>query len=258
MLTGAETAAPAVVHDAIDSTNAEARRLADVGEGGPLWIAARTQTAGRGRRGRDWSSPPGNLSATLLTTTTLPPAEAARVSFVAALAAHDVAAAYVPPMLVKVKWPNDVEVAGRKVCGILVESGARAAGGLWLAVGIGINLVHAPQGIERPATTLAEHLAADAPAPDFDAALKALAQAFARRMSLWEQGGFPAVADAWTARAAYLNARCVARLPNDTVEGVAEGLDSDGALRLRLDDGAIRRIAAGDVFPLDAPGKEPA
>ncbi len=256
MLTGGESAAPAVVHDALDSTNAEARRLAEAGEGGPLWIAARTQTAGRGRRGRDWSSPVGNLSATFLTTTALPPAEAARVSFVAALAAHDVAAASVPPSLVRVKWPNDVEVAGRKVCGILVESGARAAGGLWLAVGIGLNLVHAPQGLERPATTLAAHLAADAPAPTFDAALTTLARAFARRMRLWEQGGFAAVADAWTARAAHLNTRCAARLPNETVEGVAEGLEPDGALRLRLDDGSRRRISAGDVFPVSYP--EPA
>ncbi len=253
MLTGGESAAPAVVHDALDSTNAEARRLAEVGEGGPLWVAARTQSAGRGRRGRDWSSPTGNLAATLLLTTYKPPAEAAQVAFVAALAAHDLCAAYVPLSLVRVKWPNDVEVAGRKACGILVESGARAHGGLWLAVGIGVNLASAPSGTERPATALADHLTADAPAPTFDAALDTLREAFYRRLRLWEQGGFAAVADAWTARAAHLGERCVARLPNETVEGVAEGLEPDGALRLRLPDGAIRRITAGDVFPVQEP-----
>lgn len=257
MLIGGESPPPVVVHEAIDSTNAQARRLAEAGEAGPVWIAARSQSAGRGRQGRAWSSPPGNLSATLLTTSLLPPAEVARISFVAALAAHDLACAYAPPSLVKVKWPNDVEIAGRKACGILVESGARPEGGVWLAVGIGANLVYAPQGLERPATTLAEHLAADALPPTFDAALKILAIAFARRMRLWEQGGFTAVADAWTARAAHLNARCTARLPHETVEGLAEGLEPDGALRLRLDDGSLRRISAGDVFPV-APQPEPA
>lgn len=244
------SAAPVMVHDAIGSTNAEARRLAEAGQAGPLWIAARTQTAGHGRRGRGWSSPVGNLSATLLIKTARPPAEAAQASFVAALAAHDLACAYVPPSLARLKWPNDLEVAGRKAAGILVESGARAEGGLWLAVGIGVNLVHAPSGVERPATTLADHLASGAPPPEFDAALKLLAEAFAQRWRLWEEGGFAAVADAWTGRAAHLGRPCAARLPQETVEGIAEGLDPDGALRLRLADGAVRRITAGDVFPM--------
>lgn len=257
MLTGGSQAAPAIVHDAVDSTNAEARRLAEAGETGPVWIAARTQTAGRGRRGRAWSSPEGNLSATLLDTTALAPAEAARVSFVAALAAHDVCAAFCPPALVRLKWPNDVEVDGAKACGVLVESGARAGagagGGLWLAIGVGINLVHAPSQVERPATTLAQHLAAGAPEPTFDAALDHLRESFARRLRLWTEAGFAAVADAWTARAAHLGRRCAARLPNETVEGIAEGLEPDGALRLRTADGALRRITAGDVFPVGSP-----
>ena len=109
--------------DEVDSTNAEARRRADAGDRGPRWITASRQTAGRGRRGRAWETGAGNLAATYLAHTAKPPAEAAQVSFVAALAVADLAAAYVPAALVSLKWPNDPMIAGRKTAGILVESG---------------------------------------------------------------------------------------------------------------------------------------
>ena len=238
--------------DAVDSTNAEARRRAEAGEGGPLWIAAREQTAGRGRRGRAWSTARGNLAATLLTTTARPPAEAARISFVAALAVADLVAAYAPPSLVRLKWPNDVQLDGRKVSGVLIESGARPDGRLWLAVGVGVNLAHAPTDVERPATALADHLTPDhTRAPTLEEAADRLAAAFARWQALWDAAGFAALADAWSARAD-LGRRVSARLERETLEGVAEALEPDGALRLRLADGSARRITAGDVFPLGA------
>ncbi len=243
---------PILSFDALDSTNAEARRRAEAGEGGPLWIRARVQTAGRGRRGRAWSTDAGNLAATLLTSTGKPPAEAAQVSFVAALAVADLAARYVPEPLVRLKWPNDVLVNGRKLSGVLIESGTRPGGGLWLAVGIGVNLAEAPVGVERPATCLAEHLRSEcARPPSPEQAMETLADVFARRSALWEAEGFPAVAAAWSARAD-LGRRVTARLPAETLEGVAEALEPDGALRLRLDDGAVRRVTAGDVFPVAA------
>src|SRR5690606_20546851 len=124
--------------------NAEARRRAEAGETGPLWIVARRQTAGRGRRGRAWDSETGNLFATLLTTTRKPPAEAAQVTFIAALAVADLLDRYAPPSLVTIKWPNDVMLARDKAAGVLIESGAQGTGGLWLAVGIGVNLAQAP------------------------------------------------------------------------------------------------------------------
>ena len=240
--------APLQLFDTLDSTNAEARRRAEAGEAGPLWIVARRQTAGRGRRGRAWSTESGNLAATCLLITDRPPADAARIAFTAALAVFDAAAAFVGEERLTLKWPNDLLLDGRKAAGVLVESGARADGRLWLAVGIGLNLAHAPAA-ERPTTALALHLRPGAAAPTVERAAEALAEAFARRMTLWEHGGFEAVAQAWTARAAHLGDPCEARLPNETVRGVAEGLDPDGALRLRLDDGAVRRITAGDVFP---------
>lgn len=237
---------PIETYAELDSTNAEARRRAEAGEAGPVWISAGLQTAGRGRRGRAWSTQTGNLAATLLTLTDRPPAEAAQLSFVAALAACDLADTCLGVGAARLKWPNDVLVHGRKAVGILVESGARPDGRLWLAVGIGVNLKHAPTETERPATAFAEHMAG--PPPEPLAALEVLADAFERWRSAWAVQGFTPIAAGWTARAAGLGQRCEARLPNRTLSGVAEGLDNDGALRLRLDDGALERITAGDVF----------
>lgn len=237
---------PIETYPELDSTNAEARRRAEAGETGPVWITAARQTAGRGRRGRGWSTGAGNLAATLLTTTDLPPAEAAQLSFVAALAAADLAETCLGPGAARLKWPNDVLVFGGKAVGILVESGTRADGRLWMAVGVGVNLAHSPTDVDRPATAFAEHMAAAAPSPA--EALEVLASRFETWRRLWTSQGFAPIATAWTARAHGLGARCEARLPNRTVVGLAEGLDPDGALRLRLDDGAVERITAGDVF----------
>ena len=237
---------PVVVFDEIDSTNAEARRRAEAGETGPVWLVGLRQTAGRGRRGRAWETGEGNLAATLLFRTDKPPAEAAQVSFVAALAMSDLLAAYVPPALVSLKWPNDPLLSGLKVSGILVESGASPAGGLWIAVGVGVNLSRKPIDSERPATALSAHCTAPPPSPL--EAIEELSAAFQRWLEVWLSFGFPAIADAWTARAHGLGEACIARLGTETVEGVAEGLDGDGALRLRLPDGRLRRITAGDVF----------
>jgi BirA family biotin operon repressor/biotin-[acetyl-CoA-carboxylase] ligase len=231
--------------DEIDSTNAEARRLAQAGEVGPLWICARTQTAGVGRRGRSWTSEPGNLFATLLTVTDKPAGEAAQLSFVAALAVCDFARAHLPPEQVRVKWPNDVMIGDEKASGILVESGRRDDGALWVGIGVGVNLAHAPDNTERPATALARHMSTP---PTPEQAMEGLAAAFDDWFGVWEQSGFAPIADAWTLRAYRLGEPCIARLALETVSGVAEGLDADGSLRLRLPDGSTRRITAGDVF----------
>lgn len=242
-------AAPILLLDQTDSTNAEARRRADAGETGPLWIVARRQTAGRGRRGRQWESQDGNLFSTLMQLTRKSPAEAAQVTFVAALAIADLLDAWAPASLVTIKWPNDVMLAGQKASGVLVESGAHESGGLWLAVGIGINLVSAPVGTERPATALAHHLRGDAASPPtIEAASAKLAAAFDVWMTRWETLGFQPILDAWSARTAGLDGPAVARLGRETIEGRAEGVGPDGALKLRLADGSLRLISAGDVF----------
>jgi len=231
--------------DQVDSTNAEARRRAEAGEPGPLWIAASRQTAGKGRRGRTWISGKGNLAATLLITTERPPAEAAQFSFIAALAVCDFVRRHVPARKVKVKWPNDVMIDAAKTAGILVESG-QGPGGLWVAVGIGVNLTTYPLGTEHPATSLAEHMEDTAPDPRI--ALCELSADFTKWQGIWEAMGFPTIAAAWSERAYRMGEACTVRLPNETLQGQALGLEVDGALRLKLEDGQVRRITAGDVF----------
>ena len=241
-------AAPVEILAEVDSTNAEARRRAERGETAPVWIVARRQTAGRGRRGREWITQDGNLAATLLTTTDLPAAEAAQITFVAALAVVDLLDVFTPSCLVSIKWPNDVMIDGIKASGILVESGP-AASGLWLAVGIGVHLAQAPSGLERPAAAVTSRLRADfGGPPPVEAAAEILAEAFADWMERWRTLGFQVVLDAWSQRAAGLNGPCTARLGHETVSGVADGVAADGALRLRTADGSLRLISAGDVF----------
>jgi len=239
-------AARILAFEEIDSTNAEARRQADAGEAGPLWITSTRQSAGRGRRGRAWETGRGNLAATYLFTTALPAAQAAQVSFVAALAVADLASAFILAAPISLKWPNDTLVDGQKVSGILVESGLAPSGRLWVAVGCGVNLATLPEASERPATAFAPHMATLPPTPS--EALNRLAEALTQWMAVWERSGFSAIAAAWTARAHGLGAPCTARLATESIEGIAEGLDDDGALRLRTASGEIVRITAGDVF----------
>jgi BirA family biotin operon repressor/biotin-[acetyl-CoA-carboxylase] ligase len=241
--------APVLILDETDSTNAEARRRAEAGEVGPLWITARSQTAGRGRRGRKWESESGNLASTLLLLTRKSPAEAAQLTFAASLAVADLLDRYVPPALVTIKWPNDVLLDGRKTSGILIESGPAPTGGLWLAVGIGVNLSKTPGETERPATCIAEHLNQDVTsAPSVDEAAKALAETFGVWLDRWTMLGFQPILDAWTARTPGLHGPCTARLTNETLTGMADGVEADGSLRLKLPDGSLRVISAGDVF----------
>ncbi len=248
VFTHGDASIPILAFEEIDSTNAEARRQAEEGETGPLWITAARQTAGRGRRGRAWDTSTGNLAATLLITTDKPAAEAAQLSFIAAFAIRDLARAYVPDSLIRFKWPNDVMVDGKKLSGVLIESG-RAFDRLWLAVGMGVNLAHAPANVERPATSLAEHLRGDVSAPPKPTeALSVLSAAFAAHAAAWVHRGFGPFREAWMRGAAGLGEPCTVRLDRETIEGVAEGLGEDGALLLRLADHSLRRITAGDVF----------
>lgn len=232
--------------ESLDSTNEEARRLALAGERGPLWISARRQTAGRGRRGRAWVSPAGNLAATLLINPGKPAGACAQLSFAAAIAACDTVAGFARAAEVRVKWPNDVLAGGKKVAGILLESASSgAADPAWLAIGIGINLKAHPTDTEFPATSLPA-LGAQAP-PARDAMLH-LAASFAKWYEVWRTDGFAPIRDGWLARAAGLGCRIRARLQNEETSGVFEGIDASGALLLREAQDRVRAIAAGEVF----------
>lgn len=235
-----------VILETTDSTNEEARRRAAAGISGPQWIAARAQSAARGRWGRPWSTEPGNLAATLLLPFRGTPAEAARLGFPAALAVGDLVARLAPGLPVTLKWPNDVLLAGRKVSGILLENfGADPDGVLRIAIGIGINLAHHPGPTETrwPATSIA---AQTGEAPRFDTALSELATLVDHWLGVLARDGFTAVRTAWLGCADRLGETIDARLPRGTLTGRFAGMDADGALVLETADGT-RRIAAGDI-----------
>ncbi len=247
----AETAGVGLsTHDTLGSTSSEALRLARAGERGPLWIVARAQTAGRGRRGRTWVSEPGNLYASLLLTDPAPPEHAAGLSFVAALAVHDALADILPGAgdRLTLKWPNDVLLDGRKLSGILVEGEGPA-----VAVGIGINCAHHPEGTATPATDLATAGAAAPP----EAVFAPLSAAMLRRLAQWRRGeGFTAVRADWLARAGGLGTMVRIALPDGERAGRFETLDERGRLLLRLKDGTMETVTAGDLLAGFAAGHE--
>ena len=230
----------------IDSTNEEARRRAAAGEKRPLWIAADRQSAGRGRRGRDWQSPPGNLFATLLLRPEKPAGECAQLSFVAALAVSDMLARFAPQAELALKWPNDVLAGGRKIAGILLESESKADGtAAWLAIGIGVNLTAFPEDAEFPAISLA---AIGSASPASKDALLHLAAAFAKWYEVWRTVGFAPVREAWLARASGFGSRIRVRLASEEKTGVFQGIDDSGALLLGVIGGDTRAVAAGEVY----------
>jgi len=235
-------------HDTLASTNAEALTAARDGARGPLWIVAGEQTAGRGRRGNDWVSPPGNLYATLLLTDPAPPECAPELSFVTALALHDAILERAPALypVLALKWPNDILCGGAKLAGILIE-GERAAEALAVAVGIGVNCQSHPDATAYPVTDL-KAAGADVAAADLFAALSAT---MLRRLRQWRRGvGFGDIRADWIARGAGIGGDLRVKLPDREIFGRGEGLDERGRLLLRLADGSAQAIAAGEVFPL--------
>jgi BirA family transcriptional regulator, biotin operon repressor / biotin---[acetyl-CoA-carboxylase] ligase len=240
-------------HATVGSTNAEALARARAGDPGPLWITAQRQTAGRGRRGRTWVSEPGNLYATLLLTDPAPVERAAELSFVVALAVHDAITELAPALAgrLALKWPNDVLVDGAKVAGILLESeGGRPFA---VAVGIGVNCAHHPDVTSYAAIDLASAGVPITPERLF----AALSRTMVARLTQWDRArGFAAIRADWLARAAGVGDTIRVALADRKLEGRFEALDSAGHLVLRLGDGNVTAITAGDVFPL-APSATP-
>ncbi len=241
------------IHTELDSTSAEALRRG--GAGAPVWILAERQTAGRGRRGRAWRAPEGHFAATLLMRPEGPPAQMALRSFVAALALRDALVAVTGRgALFTLKWPNDVLLSGRKLAGILLETGT-APGGAVLAVGIGVNLGAAPEiGALEPGALAPAGLAAEtgqrvAPV-DF---LDVLAPAFARWEARLNAEGFEPLRQAWLAGAARLGEEMVARLPGREIAGRFETVDPTGALVVATATGREVLPAAEVHFAAAAP-----
>jgi BirA family biotin operon repressor/biotin-[acetyl-CoA-carboxylase] ligase len=236
---------PVIRFDEIDSTNEEARRRAQSGDLGPCWLTARTQTAGRGRLGRQWESPPGNLFATALFRFPRPPAEAALACFSAGLAVIDaVEASGADASTLALKWPNDVLLGPAKLAGILIETGSEQRE-LWMAAGFGVNVATAPAMPERATACLADlPRGSEVTAEGF---LVELDQAFRLRIASLLAKGFAPTREDWLRRAAHLGVRVEVNPLSGRIEGVMEGVAEDGSLVLRLDNGGLHHVRAGEI-----------
>lgn len=246
----------------IGSTNAEALAAARRGDDGRIWFVTAHQTAGRGRRGRAWATPPGNLAASLLTVGRFDPGSAAALGFVAGLALDEALRAVAPSLAVRIaidgvepggggsgdrlrlKWPNDVLLDGAKLAGILLEGEALGDGRFAVAIGIGVNVVHAPPDLPYPATALrAFGSLADAPM-----LFSALSDAWAGAERIWADGkGFAVIRRLWLERAAGIGERVVVSLGGEVVAGLFETIDDAGRLVVQAADGSRRTIASGEV-----------
>ncbi len=241
------------IHQSLSSTSIAAKERAAAGEDGPIWILARSQTSGYGRRGDAWQAGVGDLMATRLFVLEGTDPPAAQISFVAAVAVGEAIVRLAPGAGVGLKWPNDVLVGGAKICGLLPELVTRDGAPPALCLGVGVNIVSAPDLPDRAAARLADIV--DGPPPAPEAALEAIEDAFAARLGQWRREGFESIRRAWSAAAFGVGrpARIVGA--GDEIRGVVEGLEPDGALRLR-DGGRIVLARAGSLR-FDPAAEEP-
>jgi BirA family biotin operon repressor/biotin-[acetyl-CoA-carboxylase] ligase len=241
--------------DQIGSTNTEAMSCARDGVRGPMWFVTSEQSAGRGRRNRAWSSPRGNLYCSVLEVMDVAPAVAATLGFAAGLAMEQalqkasleaaLRSAGSDHMKFSLKWPNDVLAGRQKLTGILLEAEAVAGNRLAVVVGIGTNVVSAPEGTSTPATSLAA-LGIQIGAEELFATLS---DAWAKFFGIWNNGrGFGEIRKLWLARAAGLGERVAIKTGGATLEGIFDTLDESGCMIVRTADGKLLPVTAGDVY----------
>ena len=223
------------------STNDDLAALAREGTPEGVWLRAVRQSCGRGRQGRKWHSPPGNLYASTLVRLRPGDPPAPTLALVAAVALHQVASSFaVAGIAIEIKWPNDLLVAGAKLSGILLERIDDS-----VIIGFGVNLSDHPDEIARPAINMGML----GGAPDPNRFLEALASSFACWVDRWRDEGLEPIRSGWLACAHPLGTPLSTHMPSGTlVEGLFDGLDESGGLRLRLADGSSKIIHAGDVF----------
>jgi BirA family transcriptional regulator, biotin operon repressor / biotin---[acetyl-CoA-carboxylase] ligase len=241
-----------IMVEGVDSTSEEAARRAHQGapEGTLVW--APEQSAGRGRRGRVWLSPAGNLYCSLVVRPTCPAAEAAQLGFVAGLALAEAAESVLPEArTVACKWPNDILVGGRKVAGVLLDASSAGSGRCeWVVIGMGINVRWHPdpEQAQFPATSLAAEGAADLDPARF---LGVLAPLLRDGLVRWREQGFAPVRQGWLRRAFGLHQVLNIRLHDRLLSGIFGGLDAGGAMMLTCADGP-HVVTAGDVVSVRA------
>ena len=245
-------------YDSIGSTSTEAVRAATSGDAGDVWFCALKQTEGRGRRGRAWETASGNLAASLLLVPECDPAITATLGFVAGVAMNRALRQLLPNAVVRqgidgadgngsriaLKWPNDVLADGAKLCGILLEAQKRPDGGLAIVIGMGVNVVAAPEGLPYPATSL-QSLGYDISA---ETVFAALSDSWVDTIEVWDSGrGIPDVLALWRDAAAGIGAEVAVQRDGEVVRGVFETIDEAGRLIVRANDNRRIAITAGDV-----------
>jgi BirA family biotin operon repressor/biotin-[acetyl-CoA-carboxylase] ligase len=239
----------------IGSTNSEAMSRARAGELGPIWFVTPEQTAGRGRRSRPWIAPRGNLASSILEVMDVPPATAATLGFAAGLALEaalqklsieaNLRRAGAEALKFSLKWPNDVLAERQKLAGILLEAEAVAGNRLAVVVGIGTNVVAAPEGTPTPATSLAA-LGVQIGAEEL---FIALSDAWVEFRGIWDNGrGFAEIRRMWLERAAGLGDGVAIQNGSTTIEGRFDTIDETGCLIVRTAEGKRVQIAAGEVY----------
>ena len=227
------------------STNADMLIMAAEGAPEGQWLRAERQTSGKGRMGREWASPAGNLYASGLVRLRPTDPPAPTLAFVAAVALENYLRHVAPDVPFQIKWPNDVLVDGAKISGILLERAGDA-----VVIGIGVNLARHPDLPDRRTTSLT---ALTGEMFDPNLFLLGLADRFSEMLDLWRIDGFRPILAQWSARAHPPGTPLSVSLPDGKrLEGLFDGLTDDAALRLRLSDGEVRILHAGDVFLLDA------
>ena len=232
-------------HDELASTREEAKDLARAGAAEGTLIMARRQSRGRGRRGRHWISPEGNLYCSLVLRPDRPPARATEISFVAAVAVAEALGNWLAGHRIGLKWPNDVLADGAKIAGILLESERHAEATLsWLVVGLGVNLSNHPQDLGRPTTSLA---ALGHPGIDANLFLSRLAERFLHWYERWLGEGFGPIRDFWLSRAVGLKEPVTIGRDGNARRGIFDGLSSTGALIVRWPDGSAGAVISGEV-----------
>jgi BirA family biotin operon repressor/biotin-[acetyl-CoA-carboxylase] ligase len=235
--------------ETVDSTNRLARLRVEQGAPDGYAIRAALQTGGVGREGRVWESPIGNLYASFVLRPSRPLRDFPQLSFVCALAVRSaVLEAVGPYVAIGLKWPNDVLAEGRKVSGVLIETAGEPIAAI---LGIGINIASSPAQSRWPATHIGA-LTANPPSPDALAAN--LGRALDHWAKIWDAEGFPPIREAWMAHAIGIGGPMLLRTAQEETEGRFMDLEMDGTLLMALPDGALRRVAAGDVTPLVAVG----
>lgn len=235
--------------DHIDSTNAEALRRAEKGQSKPLWILAKHQSEGRGRRGRKWITAPGNLFATLLLNWSGPREQLSELSFVAAVSCAEMLESLIEnshcEAKVSLKWPNDILLNGAKVGGILIETSPINEGNIAIAIGIGINVANHPtEALAYPTTDFAQ------------AGLKVTSSEVFEKMAVkfdhyfhqWQQtSGFATIKQRWLKFGPTIGQQLGVNTGMEVITGEFIGLQDHGELQLLLADGSQHIIVAGDI-----------